>query len=76
MISHNSFSFTAILIILFGLLASSSAFAQDEWPYYGGNQWGERHDTFTHNGVRSVWWVQVGLCLPLVFSPYHLPMIG
>jgi alcohol dehydrogenase (cytochrome c) len=51
---HNRFSHTPLLLVLCGLLASSFAFAQDEWPYYGGNQGGERHATFTHIDKSSV----------------------
>jgi PQQ-dependent dehydrogenase (methanol/ethanol family) len=45
--THNRFSITPILLVLCGLLASSSALAQDGWPYYGGNQGHERHAKFT-----------------------------
>ena len=37
---------TAVLIFLLPLVGTN-AFARGEWPYYGGNQWNERHAMLT-----------------------------
>jgi PQQ-dependent dehydrogenase (methanol/ethanol family) len=36
------------------LLSGTNAFAQDEWPHYGGNQWNERHAKLTKITRRNV----------------------
>jgi alcohol dehydrogenase (cytochrome c) len=44
---------TAVLILSLPL-AATNAFAQDEWPHYGGNQWNERHAKLTKITKRNI----------------------
>jgi hypothetical protein len=44
----------SLLIALILLLTSSGAYSQDQWPYYGGTQWGERHVKFSQIGKHNV----------------------
>jgi glucose dehydrogenase len=44
---------TSLSIFLCGLMAGTNAVAQDEWPYYGGTQWGERHATLSRIGKHN-----------------------
>jgi len=44
---------TAVLILSLPLVGTN-AFAQDDWPHYGGNQWNERHANLTKITKRSV----------------------
>jgi hypothetical protein len=48
----NRISWFFVILVL--TLAGSSALAQDQWPYYGGTQWGERHVKFSHIGKHNV----------------------
>ena len=36
------------------LLIGSIARADDQWPYYGGTQWGERHAVLSKIGTHNV----------------------
>jgi glucose dehydrogenase len=44
----------SLLIALILALTSSGAYSQDQWPYYGGTQWGERHVKFSQIGRHNV----------------------
>jgi alcohol dehydrogenase (cytochrome c) len=43
-----------LIVVFFLTLIASSAFAKDQWPYYGGTQWGERHVKFSQIGKHNV----------------------
>ena len=51
---HNIFVSTALSLFMCGPLVGTSASAEDGWPYYGGNQWHERHAKFTKINKSSV----------------------
>jgi PQQ-dependent dehydrogenase (methanol/ethanol family) len=41
--TRNVILHTTISMVMWSMLVGSSALAQDQWRYYGGTQWGERH---------------------------------
>jgi PQQ-dependent dehydrogenase (methanol/ethanol family) len=63
---------TTISLVLFWLLVGGNAFAQDGWPYYGGNQGHERHAKFSKITKRSVAKLVPRRVLQLGKLPYSL----
>jgi glucose dehydrogenase len=57
----------AISLVLFG-----SAVAQDQWPYYGGNQWHERHAKLTQITREIIAHLVPRRVLQLGATPYSL----
>jgi PQQ-dependent dehydrogenase (methanol/ethanol family) len=58
--------------LVFAATLSSDAFAQNEWPYYGGNQWNERHAELTKITKANVAQLVPRRVLQLGQIPYSL----
>ncbi len=72
LITFNTRKLFLSTVMLFGLVITFSALAQDQWPYYGGTQWGERHAKLSKIGKHNVAKLVPRQVLQLGQVPYAL----
>ena len=62
----------SLFIALILVLTSSGLYSQDQWLYYGGTQWGERHVTLSNINTGNVAQLVPRRVLQLGQVPYAL----